>query len=72
MAGVKKIRVHDLRHSHVSLLVDLGFTAAAIGDRVGHESTVITDRYAHMFPTKQIEMASKLDMVQKEVFGNVS
>lgn len=72
LAGVKTIRVHDLRHSHVSLLADLDFTPSAIGDRVGHESTVITDRYSHMFPTKQIEMASKLDMVQKEVFGNVS
>lgn len=29
-AGVKRIRVHDLRHSHVSLLIDVGFTALAI------------------------------------------
>ena len=37
-AGVKRIRVHDLRHSHVSLLIDMGFSATAIADRVGHES----------------------------------
>jgi integrase len=37
-AGVKRIRIHDIRHSHVSLLIDMGFSAVAIADRVGHES----------------------------------
>ena len=53
-AGVKRIRIHDLRHSHVSLLIDMGFTALAIGDRVGHESEKITYRYYD----KQILMTS--------------
>lgn len=48
-AGVKKIRVHDIRHSHVSLLIDRGFSALAIGERVGHEAERITYRYAHLF-----------------------
>jgi len=61
-AGVKKIRIHDLRHSHISLLIDMGFTALAIADRVGHESIDITYRYAHLFPTRQQEMAQKLNM----------
>lgn len=60
-AGVKRIRVHDLRHSHISLLIDMGFSAVAIADRVGHESIEITYHYAHLFPSKQIEMAEKLD-----------
>ena len=60
-AGVKPIRVHDLRHSHISLLIELGFSVVAIGDRVGHESSVITFRYAHMFPSTQMEMAEKLN-----------
>ncbi len=51
-AGVKRIRIHDLRHSHISLLIDMGFTALAIADRVGHESIDITYRYAHLFPHK--------------------
>lgn len=34
----------------------------AIADRVGHESIDITYRYAHLFPSKQIEMADRLDM----------
>lgn len=61
-SGVKRIRVHDLRHSHISLLIEMGFSALAIAQRVGHESIDITYRYAHLFPTKQTEMADKLDV----------
>ena len=60
-AGVKRIRVHDLRHSHVSLLIDMGFTPVAIAERLGHESIDITLKYAHMFPSKQTEMVEKLE-----------
>lgn len=60
-SGVKEIRIHDLRHSHVSLLIDLGYSAVAIGQRVGHESVEITYRYAHLFPTVQKDMAEKLN-----------
>lgn len=35
--GVKRIRVHDLRHSHVSMLIEMGFSAVDIVNRVGHE-----------------------------------
>ncbi|MEG0361759.1 MAG: site-specific integrase [Longicatena sp.] len=63
--GLQKIRVHDLRHSHVSLLIELGFSAVAIAERVGHESIDITYHYAHMFPTKQSEIANKLDNYKK-------
>lgn len=66
-AGVKIIRIHDLRHSHVSLLIDMGYSAVAIADRVGHESIHITYRYAHLFPDKQKEMVSKLDQIMSEV-----
>ncbi len=38
ISGVKRIRVHDLRHSHVSLLINMGFTGLAIADRMGHAS----------------------------------
>ena len=65
-AGVKRIRIHDLRHSHVSLLIEMGFSALAIADRVGHESVDITYKYAHLFPSKQQEMAQKLDMERRE------
>ena len=61
-AGVKKIRVHDIRHSAVSLLINMGFSVLAIGERMGHEAEKITYRYAHLFPTVQTEMAEKLEM----------
>ena len=64
--GVKRIRIHDIRHSHVSLLIDMGFSALAIADRVGHESIDITYRYAHLFPSRQSEMAEKLDIERTE------
>ena len=70
-AGVKRIRIHDLRHSHISLLIDMGFSAVAIADRVGHESIDITYQYAHLFPSKQTEMADRLDDLWKGDFENV-
>lgn len=54
------------RDTHISLLIEMGFSALAIADRVGHESIDITYRYAHLFPNKQTEMADKLDMERME------
>lgn len=65
-SGVQRIRVHDLRHSHVSLLINMGFTALAIGKRVGHSAEKITYRYAHLFPSVQDAMADRLDEVRTE------
>ena len=65
-AGVKRIRIHDLRHSHISLLIEMGYSAVAIADRVGYESINITYNYAHMFPSTQDDMANKLSKFRKE------
>ena len=66
-AGVKKIRIHDLRHTHISQLIEMGFSAVAIGDRVGHESVEITYRYAHLFPTTQTQMATQLNSMRGDM-----
>ena len=66
-AGVKRIRIHDLRHSHVSLLINMGYQPLAIADRIGHEAIEITYRYAHLFPTVQNEIADKLDKEREAV-----
>ena len=66
-AGVKRIRIHDLRHSHISLLIDMVFSALAITDRVGHESIDITYRFTHLFPTRQEEMANKLNLERENL-----
>ncbi len=65
-ANVKRIRIHDIRHSAISLLIDMGFSAIAIADRVGHESIDITYNYAHLFPSRQTEMANRLDFENYE------
>ncbi len=65
-SGVKKIRIHDLRHSHVALLIEMGFSPVAISERLGHESIEITLQYAHLYPSKQIELADKLNLIRKE------
>lgn len=58
---VKRIRVHDLRHSHASLLIELGFSALAIADRLGHDKVETTlNTYSHLFPHKRDEIADKL------------
>ena len=70
-AGVKRIRIHDLRHSHISLLIEMGYSAVAIADRAGHESINITYNYAHLFPSTQSDMADKLNQFRKDGTDNV-
>lgn len=68
-AGVKKIRVHDLRHSHVAMLINCGhFTPFEIAKRMGHETEHITLLYAHLYPSSQDNMANKLDSMMEEDF----
>lgn len=58
---VKRIRLHDIRHSHASLLIELGFSPLAIADRLGHEKVETTlNTYSHLFPHKRDEVAEKL------------
>ena len=58
------MRVHDLRHSHASLLIELGFNPVAISERLGHESVKMTlDTYSHLYPSKQEEIATKLQEI---------
>ena len=68
-AGIKRIKIHGLRHSHISLLIHLGYSALAIGERVGHEAVDITYRYAHLFPTVQSDMANKLDKEREDLIN---
>lgn len=62
----KSKRLDFLRHSHVSLLINMGYTALAIGKRVGHSAEKITYRYAHLFPSVQQDMAEQLDAENME------
>ena len=61
-SGVKKIRIHDIRYSHASLLVELGFSPLLIAERLGHEKVQTTmDTYSHLYPNKKVEVANQLN-----------
>ena len=59
-SGVKRIRIHDLRHSHVAHLIELGFSPVEIAERLGHESMAVTMTYSHLYPSKGRTMADRL------------
>ena len=69
-AGVKKIRVHDLRHSHVAYLINKGVEPILIKERVGHKDIRITlNTYGHLYPNQQRKVADLLD-TEKEKSPN--
>lgn len=60
--SLKKIRIHDFRHSHVALLINNGEDPYMIKERIGHASIqAIYDLYGHLYPSKQIDTANRLD-----------
>jgi integrase len=63
-AGVPKIRIHDHRHTHVTLAIQAGANLKAVSKRVGHATTAITmDIYAHVLPEQHTEVADKIGAV---------
>jgi len=54
MAKLPAIRIHDFRHSHAALLIELNVPPMVIAERLGHESVNTTlSVYAHLYPNKQ-------------------
>ena len=65
-SGVKKIRVHDLRHSHVAYLIHQGVEPLIIKERLGHRDIKMTlNTYDHLYPNQQRKVADMLNN-QKE------
>ena len=61
-AGLEKIRLHDLRHSHASLLINLGINILAISRRLGHDDIKTTlNIYGHLYHTTNEEIAAKIE-----------
>lgn len=60
-AGLRRIRVHDLRHSHASMLIEKGFSVPAIAARLGHSGQEITHRYMHPYSDSDSKIALALD-----------
>ena len=63
LSGVKKIRLHDLRHSHASLLISkLGAQANLVADRLGHEKIQTTlNTYSHLYPNQNRNLEDQLN-----------
>jgi integrase len=58
----ESIRTYDLRHSHASLLIDLGANPLAIAQRMGHSDATVTLRvYGHLFEGTQAKLSDQLD-----------
>lgn len=62
LSGVKKIRIHDLRHSHASLLISkLGAQPSLVSQRLGHENIQTTlNTYSHLYPNQARDLADQL------------
>lgn len=64
-AGLPRIRIHDFRHSHASLLINLDFPPLVVSDRLGHEDIKTTLQiYSHLYPDKTVSIAEKLQDFQ--------
>lgn len=63
LAGIKRIRIHDIRHSHVSLLIDMGFSPLLIAERIGDTVDMVNNIYGHLYPNRHNEVADKLQQL---------
>ena len=63
LAGIEKIRIHDLRHSHASLLISkMNVPVVAVSRRLGHENVKVTlDTYSHLYPDQMDTIATQLN-----------
>ena len=61
-AGLRKIRLHDLRHTFGSLLIQAGASLAYVKEQMGHSSIQVTvDIYGHLIPGANVSFVDKLD-----------
>ena len=66
-AGIRKIRLHDLRHTFGSLLIQTGASIVYVKEQMGHSSIQITvDTYGHLIPGANISFVDRLDTVREE------
>ncbi|WP_258111605.1 site-specific integrase [Alicyclobacillus sp. SP_1] len=66
-AGIPRIRIHDIRHTHASLLLQQGVNPKVVAERLGHANVSITlDTYTHLLPGIQ---EKAVDTFAKELFG---
>lgn len=68
VAGLRKMRIHDLRHTFASLLINQGENLKYVQQQLGHASiTTTVDRYGHLMPDAHVGASKRLDAT---VFGD--
>ena len=60
IAGVKQIRIHDLRHSFVSMLIHLGANLTVVADLIGDTLAQVTKTYAHLYEEDKKKIIDKI------------
>ena len=66
-AGLKDLRIHDLRHTHATLMLKAGIHPKVVSERLGHANIGITlDIYSHVLPGMQEAAAEKFDLIFNE------
>src|SRR5207248_3177581 len=69
-AGLAPLRVHDLRHTSAALAIEAEAHPKAIQQRLGHSTIQMTlDRYGHLFPSLDEELAQRLDAIGRVAGG---
>ena len=67
-AGLEQIRIHDLRHSHASMLIDMGYNIFAVSERLGHENVSTTmNVYGHLYPERKADIAKGLNKAMSDL-----
>ncbi len=63
----KRLRLHDLRHSHASMLINAGFSPDVVADRLGHaNAAMVLKVYGHMYPQRRVEVTNALGKIYLE------
>ncbi|MCQ6304866.1 tyrosine-type recombinase/integrase [Bacillus cereus] len=62
ISGVKRILLHEFRHSHASYLINKGISPLVVAQRLGHSDVATTlNTYSHLYPSKQIEVVAFME-----------
>lgn len=62
LSGVKRIRIHDFRHSHASYLINKGYLISIVSRRLGHRNPSTTlDVYSHLYPSTEEEAVESME-----------
>ena len=74
-AGLNGVRLHDLRHTHATLMLQQGAHPKVVQERLGHATIAVTlDTYSHVLPSMQEEAALRFDkgLTQRAVANRIN